>query len=63
MKTLIYYIVYLLFGFILITFFHMDLFSPLMETIMATVLLYTFVWALSVTQNAGAGKLFRRSRK
>lgn len=63
MKTLIYYIVYLMFGFILITFFHMDLFPPINETIMATVLLYTFIWALSVTQAVGVGNLLRRFSK
>ena len=63
MKTLIYYIIYLIFGFCLMFLFSIDYFPPLNETIMATILLWCFIWAISVTQVVGVGKLLRRQKR
>ncbi len=62
MKTLIYYVVYLIFGFGFMTLFYANYLPPVMETIMATILLWTFIWAISVTQVVGVGKLLRKQK-
>ena len=63
MRTLVYYLVYLCFAFVLMVLFYMDYFSPLVETVMATILLWTFIWALSVTQVVWFGKMLRKGVK
>ena len=62
MRTLIYYIVYLLFSFGFMVMFFIDILPPLSERIMATIMLWCFIWALSVTQVVGVGKLLRRQK-
>jgi hypothetical protein len=63
MSTLIIYGIYLIFSFVLTYLFHIDFFPPLPEKIMATIMLWTFIWAASVSQVVGIGKLFRRQKK
>lgn len=63
MKTLVYYLVYLSFAFVLMLLFYVDYFSPVVETVMATILLWTFVWALSVTQVVFLGKMLRKGAR
>ena len=62
MRTLFIYGIYSAFGFCLMFLFHIDYFPPLPERIMATILFWIFVWAISVTQVVGVGKLLRRQR-
>jgi hypothetical protein len=41
-------------------FFHIDYFPPLAETVMATVMLWCFIYAANITYVVGFGKLLRR---
>lgn len=63
MRTLALYIIYLIFGFILMFLFYIDYFPPLAEVIMATVLLWCFIYAANITYVVGFGKLLRRQLK
>ena len=60
MKTFILYIVYLIFSFILMFFFYIDYFPPLAEVVMATIMLWCFIYAINITYVVGFGKLLRR---
>jgi len=43
--------------------FYIDYFPPLAEVIMATVLLWCFIYAANITYVVGFGKLLRRQLK
>lgn len=60
MRTLFLYIVYLIVAFILMFLFYIDYFPSISETIMATVMLWCFIYAANITYVVGFGKLLRR---
>ena len=63
MRTFFVYAIYLSFSFVLLFFIQRGFFPPFSSRAMVTIMLYSFIWAASVTQVVGVGKLMRRQKE
>lgn len=55
------YALYVLVGIALMVVFRQDVLPSVVERVMATIMLYTFIWAASVTQAVYVGNRTRRA--